>query len=315
MILVTGAAGQLGSDLVTALVARHGRSAVLATDLRCCDQLTRTGADTASLDVTDSDAVSTMIKDGAFEQVYHLAGILSARGEKQPDLCWKVNVEGLKNVLDAVRGTKTRVFWPSTIAVFGPDTPKHRTPQVTIRQPTTMYGAAKASGELLCDYYARKFGVDVRSVRYPGIISYGVPPGGGTTDFAVDMFVQAVKSGQYTCFVRADTRLPMMYGPDAVKAALDIMDAPPSRIHVRTSYNLTAFSFSAAELAEAIEARVPGFVCEYEPDFRQTIADTWPQVIDDSQARQDWGWHPDFDITAMVDDMLAHLVDSATHHV
>lgn len=315
MILVTGAAGQLGSDLVAALVGRHGREAVLATDLRCCDQLARSGADMASLDVTDPDAVQTMIKDGAFEQVYHLAGILSARGEKQPDLCWTVNVDGIKNVLNAVRGSKTRVFWPSSIAVFGPDTPRHRTPQVTVTNPSTMYGVAKASGEMMCDYYARKFGVDVRSIRYPGIISYGVPPGGGTTDFAVDMFVQAVKSGQYTCFVRETTRLPMLYGPDAVKAALDLMDAPPSSISVRTSYNLTAFSFSAEELAAAIESRVPGFVCEYEPDFRQAIADTWPEVIDDSRAREDWGWHPEYDITAMVNDMLSHLVDPATSHV
>ncbi|MBO6575876.1 MAG: NAD-dependent epimerase/dehydratase family protein [Rhodothermales bacterium] len=315
MILVTGAAGQLGNDLVGALVARHGKSAVLATDLRCCDQLAQTGADTAALDVTDAQAVASFMEEGRFDQIYHLAGILSARGEKQPDLCWNVNVNGLKNVLDAVRGTKTRVFWPSSIAVFGPDTPKHRTPQVTIKNPTTMYGAAKAAGELLCDYAARKFGVDVRSVRYPGIISYGAPPGGGTTDFAVDMFVQAVRHGQYTCFVRGSTRLPMMYGPDAVKAALDLMHASPASISVRTSYNLTAFSFSAAELAEAIESRVPGFVCDYEPDFRQAIADTWPQVIDDSRARQDWGWHPDYDITAMVDDMLSHLVDPATSHV
>ncbi|MFT4605774.1 MAG: nucleoside-diphosphate-sugar epimerase [Rhodothermales bacterium] len=309
MILVTGAAGQLGSDLVDGLVARFGKAHVLATDLRCCDQLKRSGADTATLDVTDRDAVQTMIKDGAFEQVYHLAGILSARGEKQPDLCWTVNVDGLKNVLNAVRGSQTRLFWPSSIAVFGPDTPKHRTPQVTVSNPSTMYGVAKASGELMCDYYARKWGVDVRSVRYPGIISYGVPPGGGTTDFAVDMFIEAVKTGHYTSFVRESTRLPMMYGPDAVKAALDIMDAAPSKIGIRTSYNLTAFSFSAEELAAAISARVPGFVCEYEPDFRQAIADTWPEVIDDSRAREDWGWHPEYDITAMVDDMLSHLVD------
>ncbi len=315
MILVTGAAGQLGSDLVDGLVARHGGSAVLATDLRCCDQLKRSGADTASLDVTDADAVRMMIQDGVFEQVYHLAGILSARGEKQPDLCWTVNVDGLKNVLNAVRDTRTRVFWPSSIAVFGPATPRHRTPQVTVKDPSTMYGVAKASGELLCDYHASKFGVDVRSIRYPGIISSSVPPGGGTTDFAVDMFVEAVKSGQYTCFVRETTRLPMMYGPDAVKAALDLMDASPSRITIRTSYNLTAFSFSAEELAEAIASRVPGFVCEYEPDFRQAIADTWPEVIDDSKAREDWGWHPEYDITAMVDDMLSHLVDPASSHV
>ena len=315
MILVTGAAGQLGSDLVEALVERHGGSAVLATDLRCCDKLAQSGADTASLDVTDREAVMKLIGEGGFDAVYHLAGILSARGEKQPDLCWRVNVEGLKNVLDAVRETPVPLFWPSSIAVFGPNTPKHRTPQVTIANPTTMYGAAKTAGELLCEYYARKFGVDVRSVRYPGIVSYGVAPGGGTTDYAVDMFVQALRTGQYTCFVRDDTCLPMMYGPDAVKAALDIMDAPSSRISVRTSYNLTAFSFTAEELAKTIAARVSGFVCEYEPDFRQAIADSWPQVIDDSQAREDWDWQPEYDITAMVDHMLSHLVDTQTTHV
>jgi nucleoside-diphosphate-sugar epimerase len=315
MILVTGAGGQLGSDLVAELVARHGGSSVLATDLRCCESLASSGADAAQLDVTDPVAVRELIQNGGFERIYHLAGILSARGEKQPDLCWEVNVNGLKNVLDAVRGTSTPLFWPSSIAVFGPDTPKHRTPQVTIGNPTTMYGAAKAAGELLCDYYSRRFGVDVRSVRYPGIISYGTAPGGGTTDFAVDMFVQAVRSGMYTCFVREDTRLPMMYGPDAVKAALDIMEARQASICVRTSYNLTAFSFSAGELAETISSRVPGFVCEYEPDFRQAIADTWPQVIDDSWARRDWNWRPEFDITSMVDDMLSHLVDPTTNHV
>ncbi|MFT5143759.1 MAG: nucleoside-diphosphate-sugar epimerase [Rhodothermales bacterium] len=315
MILVTGAAGQLGNDLVTALVARYGGSSVLATDLRCGDKMGLSGADTAALDVTDRDAVGSLIREAGVEQIYHLAGILSARGEKQPDLCWTVNVNGLKNVLDAVRGTSVKVFWPSSIAVFGPDTPKHRTPQVTIMNPSTMYGAAKAAGELLCEYSARTFGVDVRSVRYPGIISYGTPPGGGTTDFAVDMFVEAVRSGSYTCFVREDTRLPMMYGPDAVKAALSIMDAPQSRIGVRTSYNLTAFSFSAGELAQVIAASVPGFVCEFEPDFRQAIADTWPQVIDDSKAREDWGWHPDYDITGMANDMLSHLIDSEETHV
>ncbi len=315
MILVTGAGGQLGNDLVAALVKRHGGSSVLATDLRYCDSLAASGADTAKLDVTDRQAVSDLIADGKFSQVYHLAGILSARGEKQPDLCWQVNVSGLKNVLDAVREHPTPLFWPSSIAVFGPATPKHRTPQITVGDPTTMYGAAKASGELLCDYYSKRFRVDVRSVRYPGIISHGTAPGGGTTDFAVDMFVEAVRNGQYTCFVRESTRLPMMYGPDAVKAALDLMDASPARISIRTSYNLTAFSFSAGELAETISNRVPGFVCDYEPDFRQAIADTWPQVIDDSQARKDWDWNPEFDITSMVDDMLSHLVDPTTHHV
>jgi len=239
--------------------------------------------------------------------VYHLAGILSARGERKPDLCWSVNVQGLRNVLDVARSESLRVFWPSSIAVFGPDTPREGTPQTTIEIPTTMYGITKVTGELLCSYYAARWGVDVRSVRYPGIVSWTVPPGGGTTDFAPEMFFEAVRNGRYECFVGPETRLPMMYMPDAVKAALDLMAADPARVRERTSYNITAFSFSASELAAVVAERVPGFEIAWKPDERQAIADSWPSVIDDSRARDDWGWSPAYDLDGMADDMFLNL--------
>ena len=309
MILVTGAGGQLGSDLVEALVARHGADHVLATDLRIdpASPVVRSGARTALLDVTDVGALSDLVRKSAPDAVYHLAGILSARGEQRPDQCWDVNIQGVRNVLDLAREASFRVFWPSSIAVFGPGTPKMGTPQTTVMNPSTMYGITKVTGEMLAEYYARRWNVDVRSLRYPGIISWATPPGGGTTDFAPEMFFEARKSSRYTCFVGPETRLPMMYMPDAVKAALDLMDADAARISVRTSYNLTAFSFSAEELAAEVCRRVPGFEVTYAPDFRQAIADSWPSIIDDSQARADWGWNPDFDVAAMADDMLAHL--------
>lgn len=309
MILVTGAGGQLGSDLVEALVARHGADNVLATDLRIepGSPIARSGARTASLDVTDAEALTTAVREHAPEAVYHLAGILSARGEQRPDLCWEVNIQGVRLVLELARVAGFRVFWPSSIAVFGPDTPRYDTPQATVTHPSTMYGITKVAGEMLAEYYARRWNVDVRSVRYPGIISWSAPPGGGTTDFAPEMFFEARRSSKYTCFVGPQTRLPMMYMPDAVKAALDLMDADAARLTVRTSYNLTAFSFSAEELAREVTARVPGFEVAYAPDYRQAIADSWPAVIDDSQARTDWDWSPAFDVGAMADDMLAHL--------
>jgi nucleoside-diphosphate-sugar epimerase len=309
MILVTGAGGQLGNDLVAELARREGADRIIATDIRVEPDgpLARTGVRTGILDVRDAGAVADLVRSNEVRTVFHLAGILSASGERKPDVCWGVNVEGLRNVLDLARDGSLRVFWPSSIAVFGPDTPRMDTPQATIQMPTTMYGVTKVTGELLCSYYARRWSVDVRSVRYPGIVSWTVPPGGGTTDFAPEMFFAAVRGGRYTCFVGPDTRLPMMYMPDAVNAALDIMDAEPGRLTVRTSYNITAFSFSAAELAATVAERVPGFSVAYAPDERQAIADSWPSVIDDSRARAEWGWKPAYDLGGMTDDMLRNL--------
>lgn len=306
MILITGAQGQIGIDLADALVERYGEDRVLVTDLRMPRQL-RPGREYDVLDVTYMESLEKIILAHDVSTIYHLAGILSATGEKHPELAWNVNVNGVRNVLEAARRFDCRVFWPSSIAVFGPTTPKYDTPQETVTEPGTMYGATKVTGELLCKFHATHHGVDVRSVRFPGIISHASPPGGGTTDWAVDMFFQALQKGSYECFVNKDTRLPMMYMPDAVKSVLDLMDSDNEAITIRTSYNLTAFSFSAGELAEAIQKHVPGFECSYKPDFRQDIADSWPASIDDSRARRDWNWNPEYDLDSMVKDMLAHV--------
>lgn len=306
-ILVTGAEGQIGSDLVDALCARHGAEHVLATDLRPAPRYGTTAHRYEALDVRDAARLREVAERYEIDTVYHLASLLSAVGEQKPELCWDVNVNGLRHVLDVARALKLQVFWPSSIAAFGPETPRLQTPQTTVLDPTTMYGITKVSGELLCRYYAEHFGVDVRSVRFPGIISYSAPPGGGTTDYAVAIFHEALQKGRYTCFVRADTVLPMMYMPDAIRSMLAIMDAPAAQIRVRTSYNLAAISFSAAELATEIRRRLPHFAIAYAPDSRQAIADSWPAVIDDRRAREDWGWHHEFDLAALVDDMLAHL--------
>ncbi|MEL6772086.1 MAG: NAD-dependent epimerase/dehydratase family protein [Bacteroidota bacterium] len=303
-ILVTGAGGQIGSDLVRLLRDQHSRDAVLATDLR---PLLHTGGPSDVLDVRNADRLRLLSDRHGIDTVYHLASLLSATGEQQPHLAWDVNMNGLRHVLEVARERSQRVFWPSSIAAFGPTTPRDDTPQTTVLEPTTMYGLTKVSGELLCQYYALKFSVDVRSVRYPGLISSGAPPGGGTTDYAVDMFRAAVRGDRYTCFVSPETVLPMMYMPDALRGTVALMAAPADAITVRTSYNFTALSFSASELADAIRDRVPDFELTYQPDFRQGIADTWPRSVDDSQARRDWGWSPEYDLPGMVGDMLARL--------
>ncbi|MEM1044313.1 MAG: NAD-dependent epimerase/dehydratase family protein [Bacteroidota bacterium] len=304
-ILVTGARGQIGSDLVAELRRRHGRDAVLETDLHPLPN----GGDALyeTLDVQDRDRLASLVRTHDVETVYHLASLLSATGERKPDLAWSVNVEGLRNVLRVARGHGLRVFWPSSIAAFGPATPREDTPQAGPLDPVTMYGVTKVSGELLCRYAFRQDGVDVRSLRYPGLISYAAKPGGGTTDYAVEMFYAALRDEPYICFLRPDTRLPMMYMPDAVRATIDLMDADADAISVRTSYNITAFSFSAEALAAALRKRFPSFKVAYHPDFRQAIADSWPASIDDRQARADWGWQPAFDLDRMVDDMIEHL--------
>ena len=328
--LVTGATGQIGSDLVRALQQEHDADHIVALDLKPPSRTNGTtnmphfeaadvrdrdgrrsapveGLDARRLPRPDRDALERIICNHEVETVYHLASLLSASGEQHPDRTWDVNMDGLKHVLDLAREYDLKVFWPSSIAVFGADTPKEHTPQETILNPDTMYGVTKRSGELLCRYYHKRFGIDVRSLRYPGLISHAAPPGGGTTDYAVDMLVAAAKNEPYTCFLRPDTRLPMMYMPDALGAVQSLMAADAKALSVRTSYNVAALSFSAEELAAAIQTRCPNFAVSYEPDARQSIADTWPSSVDDTPARTDWDWAPAYDLDAMVEDMLEHL--------
>lgn len=305
-ILVTGAAGQVGADLVPALRVRHGADRVIAAGHRTppSDAL-RQGGPFVVLDSTDAGAFASLIRAHGIDTIYHLAALLSASGERDPDRAWRVNVESLRIALDlAVAEGVRRVFWPSSIAVFGPSAPRRDTPQRTALEPTTMYGISKVAGEALCHYAVVRHGLDVRSLRYPGLVSYRAFSGGGTTDYSVEMFFEAKKQGRYRCFVRPDTTLPLMYMDDAIRATLELMEADAGALTVRTSYNLAALSFTAGELAEAVARRVPGFTCTFEPDFRQAIADSWPMSIDDSAARRDWGWQPRFDLDALVTTML-----------
>ncbi|MGB9757289.1 MAG: NAD-dependent epimerase/dehydratase family protein [Candidatus Bipolaricaulaceae bacterium] len=307
-ILVTGATGQIGSELTLVLREKHGGENVVAAGHKKSPhpRLAETGP-FVTLDVTDRAQLEKVVREYSITEIYHLAAILSASGEQNPGLAWRVNMEGLYNVLEVAREAGiSRIFWPSSIAVFGPKTPKENTPQDTILSPTTMYGITKVAGELLCEYYHRRYGLDVRGLRFPGIISSETPPGGGTTDYAVEIFYAAVRGEPYTCFVRPDTVLPMMYMPDCLKATLLLMEADPRCLRYRI-YNVTGLSFSAEELAKEIQKRVPGFRVEYKPDFRQAIADSWPRTIDDSAARADWGWKPDYDLPKMVEAMLKAL--------
>lgn len=313
MILVTGAGGQIGTDLVEELRGRYGPDQVVASDLRRSDSV-ELGHLFETLDVTDASRLEHLVTDHRVTSVYHLASLLSATGEDRPGLCWHVNVDGLRNVLEAARKHRLRVFWPSSIAVFGPRTPKRGAAQAAIEDPSTMYGITKVAGELLCRYYALKFGVDVRSLRLPGIISYTAPPGGGTTDYAVEIFYEALRNGSYTCFVGPETRLPMMYMPDTIRAILELMDAPSESITIRSSYNLAGVSFSAGELVAEIQRQLPGFTCRYAPDFRQQIADSWPTDIDDSKAREDWGWRHSYGLPEIVQDMLEKLAARVGGH-
>ncbi len=307
-ILITGAAGQIGSELALALRAKHGPDNVLVTDVVWPAGPLAGSGPFETLDITDRGALDGLIRKFRVDTVYHLAALLSATGEKNPQKAWDININGLYNVLEAAREHGlARVFSPSSIAVFGPATPRENTPQDTVLDPMTIYGVTKVAGELLCDYYVRRYGLDVRGCRYPGIISHQTLPGGGTTDYAVAIFYEAVKHGLYTCFLREDTRLPMMYMPDCLKCTLDLMDADLAGLRHHSNFNVTAMSFTAGELAAEIRKRVPSFVCEYRPDFRQAIADSWPASIDDSAARREWGWKPSYDLARMTDDMLAVL--------
>ena len=308
-ILVTGATGQVGSELTMELRKKYGGDNVIAAGHRRkpSGKLVNSGP-FEYIDVTDRESIEKVVQKYDINTIYHLAAVLSAIGEEKPQLTWKVNKNGLYNVLEIAREHGlVRVFWPSSMAVFGPEAPRVNTPQDAVLIPRTMYGVSKVAGELLCNYYFLRFGLDVRSVRYPGVISSETPPGGGTTDYAVEIFYEAVKKKRYTCFVREDTVLPMMYMPDCIKAAIDLMEADSSRIACRTSYNVTGMSFSAGELTSEIKKYISQFECEYRPDFRQKIADSWPMSINDSVAREEWGWNPTYDLVAMTKDMIEKL--------
>ena len=307
-ILVTGALGQIGSELVPALRQRHG-DRVIATDLKV---LPTAGAGALApyghLDCTEAHQLHEAVRRYDVGTIYHLAALLSASAEAAPQLAWYVNMSGLYNVLEVARGYGCQVFFPSSIGAFGPSTPRDLTPQVTIQRPTTIYGVTKVAGELLCDYYAARFGVDARGLRLPGLVSHAAAPGGGTTDYAVEMFYHALRYRRYTCFLSAETRLDMMYMPDAIAATIDLMQAEQQRLRYRNAYNVTAMSVTPAAIAEAIRGHVPGFDVDYEVDpVRQAIADSWPRSLDDSAAHDDWGWAPRFDLEAMTADMLARL--------
>ena len=307
-ILVIGASGQIGVELTLALRKMYGAAQVVAADLREQNPLLAGTGPYVSLDVMNKEMLHVQVIRQNITQIYLLAAILSATGEKNPSLAWNLNMQGLLNVLDIAREEKlSKVFWPSSIAVFGPSSPRVNCPQHTIIEPTTIYGISKYAGEFWCNYYWQRYGVDVRSIRYPGLISYKSEPGGGTTDYAVEIYHEALSKQPYRCFLRADTFLPMMYMPDAIRATTELMEAPARQIAIRTSYNLSAMSFSPAQIAASIQRQIPAFSISYQPDYRQQIADSWPQSIDDSAARRDWGWKHEFDLDAMTDDMLRNL--------
>jgi nucleoside-diphosphate-sugar epimerase len=309
-ILIIGANGQIGSELVEALTARHGGGNVFATDIgprsmygAACYQ---------TLDTLDRSRLADLIGEHDIMQVYQLAAMLSVTGEQAPLKAWTLNINGLLNVLDIARerkeqGKPLRVFWPSSIAAFGPHTPATDTPQLTVMDPTTIYGISKQAGERLCEYYFSKFGVDVRSIRYPGIISHKSPPGGGTTDYAIAMFHAARRGERYTCYLGPETTLPMIYMPDAVRATIELMSAPAAQVRVHSAYNVAGVSFNPRELAQAIRHHVPQFEVGYQPDQRQAIADSWPHSLDDTYARADWNWHAEIDLPELAQDMLAHI--------
>jgi nucleoside-diphosphate-sugar epimerase len=308
-VLVIGAGGQIGTELVLELRKRFGNQSTIASDIKPdCPKLLTDGT-YKQLDIMDRDAVRKYIIDENVTEVYLLAALLSATAEKNPDFAWKLNMEGLFTILDlAKEGHIQKVFWPSSIAVFGPTTPRKKTPQFTIMEPATVYGISKQAGERWCEYYANKHGVDVRSIRYPGLISYTSAPGGGTTDYAVDIFYKAKNTGHFDCFLKEDTRLPMMFMDDAIRATVDLMQAPAEKIKIRSSYNLSGCDFTPAELADEIKKHIPAFSISYVPDFRQTIADSWPDSIDDARAQQDWGWETKFDTQKMVTEMIENVI-------
>lgn len=305
MILVIGSGGQVGHELVEKLRAQHGKSQVISSDIR---DLKDEEGPSYILNALDKEAIREVIVENNVKVVYHLAALLSATAEKQPKFGWELNMDSLFHVLDfAKEGLIDKIFWPSSIAVFGPNTPRNNTPQHTITDPTTVYGISKLAGERWCEYYAKNYGVDVRSIRYPGLIGYKSMPGGGTTDYAVDIYHKAISEGQYECFLKEDTYLPMMFMDDAIRATIELMDAPQENISIRSSYNLGGISFSPKEIANAIQSQIPEFKISYAPDFRQKIAESWPASIDDKCAQNDWGWKIEFDLDKMTKEMLFQL--------
>ncbi|MCX2743406.1 NAD-dependent epimerase/dehydratase family protein [Mangrovivirga sp. M17] len=307
-ILVIGSLGQLGTELVMGLQEEYGRDNVIASDLKPSSEVDGDFI-YEQLDVMDKERLISLVEKYRVNHIYHLAAILSAKGEKDPQWAWDLNMGSLFNVLDLAKNIDhvNRIYWPSSIAVFGPDTPKVNTPQLTVTNPTTVYGISKLAGEQWCQYYFEKYGVDVRSIRYPGLIGYKSLPGGGTTDYAVDIYYKALAEEKFECFLDKDSALPMMYMPDAVRATIELMKVEPSRVKVRSSYNLSAISFTPEKIFESIKKFKPDFEIEYKPDFRQEIAESWPDSIDDSCARNDWGWKPEYDLDGMTEDILKNL--------
>ncbi len=307
-ILVIGASGQIGVELTLALRKIYGNANVVASDLREENELLKGTGPYVSMDVMNKEMLHVQVIRQNITQIYLLAAILSATGEKNPNLAWSLNMQSLLNVLDIAKEEKIhKVYWPSSIAVFGPTSPKINCPQQTVIEPITVYGISKYAGEFWCNYYYQRWGLDVRSIRYPGLISYKSAPGGGTTDYAVEIFHEALEEKHYDCFLKEDTYLPMMYMPDAIKATIELMESPAEKISIRTSYNISGMSFSPAEIAAEIKKHIPEFTITYQPDYRQHIANSWPKSIDDSVARNDWGWKEDYDLQRLTCDMFENL--------
>jgi nucleoside-diphosphate-sugar epimerase len=304
-ILIVGSQGQIGLELTQELRNIYGNDNVIASDVKAPEQ---SNGPFETLDVMDKNRLDEIFKKHNVTQVYLLAALLSATAEKNPRFAWDLNMEGLFNVLNAAKeGVLKKVYWPSSIAVFGPTTPKKNTPQYTVMEPNTIYGISKQAGERYCEYYNQKYGVDVRSIRYPGLIGHKSAPGGGTTDYAVHIYHEALKNKKYECFLSADTELPMMYMPDALKATINLMETPAEQVKIRSSYNVAGMSFNPEEITAEIKKHIPEFTISYNPDFRQAIANSWPQSIDDTQAREHWGWKPQYDLASMTKDMLDNL--------
>ena len=313
-ILVIGAKGQIGSELVDELRRIYGDTQIIATDIKLpSDDFIKSGP-FYQLDVLDFVRLNEIIKKHNVKQIYLLAALLSAVAEQKVKAAWRLNMEGLIGLLEISRSEKIKLFWPSSIAVFGPNTPHDNTPQFTITEPTTIYGISKLAGERWCEYYNKKFGVDVRSIRYPGLIGYKTDGGGGTTDYAVEIFHEAIKSHTYECFLSKDTFLPMMYMHDALRATISLMNADYSAVKIRSGYNISGMSFSPQQLADEIKKHIPDFKITYNHDIRQEYADSWPKSIDDSHARKDWGWKPEFNLTTMTEDMLLHIQQAVSHN-